>query len=85
MIRNSWLPRDMGPEVKFNMLPFIMFESMPSLGLRHNFESLKWYRAPLDKTGKREEKRRIWLLVQIYKKKGNMEYKRSGVVSSMAT
>ena len=45
-IKNSWLPQDMGPEVKFNMLPFIMFNSTSGLGHGNNSDPRNWYIAP---------------------------------------
>ena len=52
----------MGPEVKFNMLPFTMLDCTSGSGHRNNPEPHKRYRAPCDRTKKIEGKRRILAL-----------------------
>ena len=58
-IQNIVLPWDTGPEVEFNIFPFIMFNSLPDLGHGNNFECCKRYIAPRARTKKEKEKRSI--------------------------
>ena len=59
----SVLQRDSGSEIRFNMLPFIMFDSTPISGHGNNFELCKRYRAPRARTQKRARKGGFWSLV----------------------
>ena len=56
-IRNIVLPWDMGYKVEFNMLPFIMFNSMPGSGHGKIFKPCKRYRVPRARTKKKEVKK----------------------------
>ena len=68
------LPQDTGAKIEFNMLPFNMFDSTPVLGYGNHFEPHKSYRAPRAQSQKKRRKKRgFFLLVQIFKKIGNME------------
>ena len=66
--------------IKFNMLPFIMFDYLPGLGHENNFKHSKQYISPCLNTKKDKEKGVFWPLVQLQEKRGNMGYARSGVV-----
>ena len=57
------------PEVEFNILPFIMFDSTPALGHENDFEPCKRYRAPRARTKKIEVKKEDFGLWSKYFKK----------------
>ena len=57
----------MGPELEFNILTSIMFDSMSGSRQRNNFQPRKWYISPCAQTKKnRREKGGFWPLVKIY-------------------
>ena len=54
--KNIVLPQGKGPEVKFNMLPFIVFNYKPVSGHGNNLEPRKRYIAPRAQTQKKIRK-----------------------------
>ena len=82
-MQNSVLPQDTGPEVKFNMSPFIMFDSMPVLVHGNNFGPCKRYRAPHAQTPQKQKKKRKILAFgpNIDKKKKYVRYLELGSIN----
>ena len=70
----------MGPEVKFIMLPFIMFDYTPGLVLRNNSKPRKRFRAHHYCTKTNNEKGEFWTLVHFSSNRGKIEYASSGVL-----
>ena len=64
-MQTSLSPWDTGPDINIRILPFIMFNSTSSLGLRNNFDTRKRYKATRALTKKRVGKMRIFTFTLI--------------------